>query len=310
MCWAHGYAQHLTIRNDATMRLHGSAVMRIAGDLTAQGSYVSDQASKTVIGGSNDAYITGSIRPGAVSKFGSGTLYVKHGFSTDGFITLNDGNIVTLTTPLTLGTTSRLIGESQSQYVIGRAAANRTVGTGSSDFGGLGCSITSGATDIGDTRLTRLSGPGTAVSDATYAGINRQWWLYPDTDPTGGRTLTFSWELDDDNGKDLTKLQIWKSTDYGVSWSQVGATQDASATRVVTLTGETTLGRYTVSDINNPLTNASSFATNLICDPTPQLITSTTPSAKQTVAVKYLGGASGKVYGLSVRFRFDPTIVS
>jgi len=51
-------------------------------------------------------------------------------------------------------------------------------------------------------------------------------------------------------------------------------------------------------------------AGNVVCNPTPRLITASTPQARSSVAVRYLGGASAKVYGFSARFRFDSTIVS
>jgi hypothetical protein len=49
---------------------------------------------------------------------------------------------------------------------------------------------------------------------------------------------------------------------------------------------------------------------NIVCDPDPAHINASTPSHKTTIAVKYLGGGSGAVYGYSLKFSWTGSIVS
>jgi hypothetical protein len=49
---------------------------------------------------------------------------------------------------------------------------------------------------------------------------------------------------------------------------------------------------------------------NIVCDPDPARINVSTPGQKTTIAVKYLGGGSGPVYGYSLKFSWTGSIVS
>jgi hypothetical protein len=51
-------------------------------------------------------------------------------------------------------------------------------------------------------------------------------------------------------------------------------------------------------------------ANNIVCDPDPAHINASTPGYKTTIAVKYLGGGSGAVYGYSLKFSWTGSIVS
>jgi hypothetical protein len=172
-------------------------------------------------------------------------------------LTLNDGNLNTGVDSLILGSSATLSGEQAGRYVIGKLLTSRPVGTGSSDFGGIGVSLDSGGDDLGTVDVRRITGPaGVVVASITGAnadtGITRRWDLNSDNPPSGGRNLTLSWVSDDDNGRDLTAAQLWKSLDGGSTWTVAFSPHDVSSSRSIT-ESVTSFSAWTVSDAANPL---------------------------------------------------------
>ncbi|MBU1355282.1 MAG: hypothetical protein KJ620_01805 [Candidatus Edwardsbacteria bacterium] len=172
-------------------------------------------------------------------------------------LTLDNGNLNTGIDSLILGSSATLSGEQAGRYVIGKLLTSRTVGTGSSSFGGIGVSLNSGADDLGTVNVRRISGPaGVVVASITGAnadtGITRRWNLTSDNPPSGGRSLTLSWVSDDDNGRDLTSAQLWKSLDGGSTWTVAFSPHDVSSSRSIT-ESVTSFSAWTVSDAANPL---------------------------------------------------------
>jgi hypothetical protein len=172
-------------------------------------------------------------------------------------LTMTSGNLNTGIDSLMLGSSATLTGEQAGRYVVGKLLASRTVGTGSSSFGGIGVSLNSGTDDLGAVNVTRISGPaGRVVASITGAsadtGIARKWIISSANPPSAGRDLGLSWVSDDDNGRSLTSAQLWKSTDGGASWAGAGTVVDASASRAITQT-VTSFSQWTVSDAANPL---------------------------------------------------------
>lgn len=175
----------------------------------------------------------------------------------ESLLTLDNGNLNTGSDSLILGPSATLTGEQAGRYVIGKLLTSRTVGTGSSSFGGVGVSLNSGSDDLGTVSLSRISGAaGRAVASIT--GINadtsiaRRWNLTSTNPPSNGRSLTLSWISDDDNGRDLTTAQLWKSLDGGGTWTVAFSPHDASSSRSIT-ESVTSFSAWTVSDAANPL---------------------------------------------------------
>jgi hypothetical protein len=174
-----------------------------------------------------------------------------------GTLTMNNGNLNTGVDSLILGTSATLVGEQTGRYVIGKLLTSRVVGIGSSSFGGIGVSLNSGGDDLGTVNVRRITGPaGVVVASITGAnadtGITRRWDLTSDNPPSGGRNLTLSWVSDDDNGRDLTSAQLWKSLDGGSTWTVAFSPHDASSSRSIT-ESVTSFSAWTVSDAANPL---------------------------------------------------------
>jgi|GEM_PF-1384783 len=182
-----------------------------------------------------------------------------------GNLTMNNGSLNTGVDSLILGPSATLVGEQAGRYVIGKLLTARSVGAGSSDFGGVGVSLNAGSDDLGSVRVTRISGSaGKAVASITGTNadtsIARRWNISSDNPPASGRNLTLSWVSDDDNGRDLTTAQLWKSLDGGSTWTATFPSHDVSSTRSI-MENVTSFSAWTVSDAANPLpVQLASFA--------------------------------------------------
>ncbi|MCX6271870.1 MAG: HYR domain-containing protein [Bacteroidetes bacterium] len=240
---------------------NSGTVLGGAGTIQLSGNWVNNhvfaQASSTVVfnGAANQS----------VTKSGGESFYnLTVGMTGGGFDLVSDATITnnlnltgrmvrTGTNTLYLGPASQLTGEQNSRYVLGRLSTTRAVGTGSHTFGGIGVTMNAGTDNLGNVTILRVSGTDGKVVVGSKSSINRKWTVTATGTPASGRTLTLSWLSDDDNGKDLTTAQVWKSSDNGLNWFPVGSPQNASVTHSVTVANQTSFSIYTVSDANNPL---------------------------------------------------------
>jgi len=165
-------------------------------------------------------------------------------------LTLQNGILTTGSNTLTLSNGGTLVGEQTNRYVLGNLFTIQTVGIGASTLGDIGVSLTSGFDDIGNVTITRVSG--TPVTVISNQGIARKWTISSTSVPSSGRHLSLSWVSDNDNAKDLANAQTFISLNSGSTWSVIGAVQNASVTRTVTIT-TAQFGDFTVSDASTPL---------------------------------------------------------
>ncbi|MBI2416941.1 MAG: hypothetical protein HYV28_03400, partial [Ignavibacteriales bacterium] len=151
---------------------------------------------------------------------------------------------------LVLGSAATLENEGTDKYVVGNLRTTRSVGTSANTFGGIGVTLAAG-TDPGDVTVTRYTGTQGRVTVGSYSGINRRWNISNSGSQSfDARDLSLSWVSNDDNGKLLTKAQVYSGN--GSTWTALGAQQDVSATRLATVS-VTSLGSFTVSDSASPL---------------------------------------------------------
>ena len=213
------------------------------------------------------AQITGTSLPITINNLSinnSNGVTLSQTTTVNGTLTLSSGNISTSSSTLTLASSGNITGEASGQYLIGNLVTTQNVGIGASTFGGMGVSLDAGTNDLGDVTVTRVSGSSGVVTVSGKSGINRKWTISSTNPPTDGRNLTLSWIADDDNSKDLTTAQVWKSTDNDSSWFTIGSPANVSLTRSITVT-TTSFSNWTVSDAANPLpVELSSFTSKII----------------------------------------------
>lgn len=200
------------------------------------------------------AQITGTALPSTVYKLyinNSAGVTLTNNLTTSDTIFLQAGNLYTGSNTLTISSSSYLSGEQAGRYIVGILQATRSVGIGSSDFGGIGVTLDAGIDNIGNVTVIRKSGSTGRVTVGSFSGIDRQWIISSTNPPASGRQVTISWVSSDDNGKNLTQAKIFKSTNSGTNWISFGNYFDASSRSVTFNT--TSFSNWTLSDINNPL---------------------------------------------------------
>ena len=167
-------------------------------------------------------------------------------------LTMAAGLLTTSSNTLTLGSSGSISGEATGQYVIGTVQTTRSVSGASPVSLGLGVSINPNGIDLGATTFVkRISGSTGAITIGPNTGINRKWTITPTTQPTGSVDVTLNWVSDDDNGKSLSTLHVWRSEDNGSSWSDFAGPIDCSGHSAAFSTSS--FSDFTMSDGTAPL---------------------------------------------------------
>jgi hypothetical protein len=187
---------------------------------------------------------------------GTGNKILAGDITVPGKLELAGAKIITGNNTLTLGSDAIIEGEASGQYVVGILATTRNVGTTGSDFGGMGIVLGNGV-DVGTVDVIRTSGPGSSVTVDTYSGINRRWEVNSSVQPATPISVTLSWVADDDNGKDLSIMRVWKTNgttnpDGTPKYIDVSKADQNASDRTITAQ-VSSFSILTVSDGLNPL---------------------------------------------------------
>ncbi len=225
LLWHINSTAQVSIKIGEGMKVSGdNGIISISGHWINKGTFVAGDGS-IIFDGTSMPEITNpsgeKFNNLTVNKL-SGELRINNKVAVNGTLVFINGNINTGSDTLILGSSAMLSGEGSGNYVVGILKTRKTVGTGSSILNGIGVELDSGVDDIGDVMITRVSG---AVTVNEHTSINRSWVITTANPPSNGRNLTLSWVSDDDYG-DLTKAQVWKSTDSGLKWFMVGEPQN------------------------------------------------------------------------------------
>lgn len=157
-----------------------------------------------------------------------------------------------------LGTTGS-ISETDASYVLGRVRSIRTVPTsGTQTFGNIGLSLAvNTGLSPGTTTVMRVTGPNTAQSglpgstsilryfDLSATGVSL-------TSPPMDMNATFAYREAELNGITEANLGLFRSTNNGLSWGQIGGTVSESANSFAGVR-LSSLGRLTLGDKGLPL---------------------------------------------------------
>ncbi len=250
----------------------GATISRARGTLSTApvfGSSVNLSYTSTV-----ENVTTGNEAPTSNSTLADLEVTSNQGITLGSNLTVNDtlsfgtsaSTIATGTYTITLASFASLVGEITGRYVIGNLTTSRNVGTGSSNFGGIGVTLSSGSDNLGNVSVTRVSGANGIVTGNGNNSIARKWTIQSDNPPTNGRELTLSWLSSDDNGKIFSANNKAIVYSYnGSSWSAVGLPTNVSVSDPRTITVNTTsFSNWTISDENAPLSLKTLNLTALI----------------------------------------------
>ncbi len=193
----------------------------------------------------------------------SGTL----NFASNANVTVNSGTTLTLNSPVTIqgnltvngtintGSNALTVSSSSTvtnpQNIIGLLSIPTFNLPASTFFTNAAIGIDIAAGDaLNNLSISRSSTP---VTVGGNTGIARRWTITTSTPSFAPRNVSFYWPASADNGRNLTALQAWKSTDGGSTWFPISGSFNTSLDpRLATIT-TTTFSEFTISDTDNPL---------------------------------------------------------
>jgi len=240
----------------------GANTLTLSGGLALSGGTLNaGSTSNLVVGGTAAALSLPSFtfnnvtvnRPSGVTLTGDLTVL--------GTLTVTAGKLVTSSNSVTLGPSATITGEATGAYVEGTLLVTRNVGAGANSFSGIGMLIAPGSGTAGDVSVRRTSGASGIVTIGSRTGIARKWRITPTSSVV--RNITFSWVSDDDNGKDVSSVQVWwnDASSEVASWQTVGSSQSITG-RTVTVSGvNLDAGKpYEFTILEGTVINVSTFA--------------------------------------------------
>ncbi|WP_165903583.1 proprotein convertase P-domain-containing protein [Hymenobacter gummosus] len=256
-----GYdVKSLTIASGATLT-HSASNLRVWGDLTNNGTATFSGGTVLFRGGAAQT-LTGTLSFNNVTVNKSAdTLRVVGNQTIAGSLTMTSGIFKTYSPATTYQLTlAGTISETASSFVLGNVVSSATLGTdgASSDFGGLGLTLTArstgGASLPGLTTVLRRTGkPMYGMSNST--SIRRQYDIQPAVDTNLNVDMVFGYA---DSGYELhglpeAELTLFSNAGVPGGWRQEGFTSRDAAANTVTLNGLNHLSLWTLGSSATPL---------------------------------------------------------
>ncbi len=240
----------LTVNSGKSLGESGSQTLTFNGStLTNNGTIA---VSNVKFSGSASQTLAGS---GSFSSSTTVTINNASGVSLAGdmsilgSLTVTSGKFDLSGHVLTFGTSGSLT-ESSTDHVVdnsgseGYISATRTLNAPSSEnVAGLGAEITSSA-NLGSTEVRRGHKP---QSGGGSSGIKRFYDISPANNTGLNATLRFYYYDDEVNGQNEQHFSLFRSTDGGNSWSDMGGSVNTSS-NYIELTGINAFSRWTVAE--------------------------------------------------------------
>ncbi len=228
----------ITIHPTAKIDLSGNSQIAISGDWLNNGN-LNTNGCTVILFGSSDSYITNPSGETFdlldIDKTGADVI-LNNDITISENLNFISGNLITTSSNEVIFTsTGTISGETSSKYLIGLLNTTRNVGTGASNFGGIGVSLTAGADNLGNVTITRKSGASSSSIINGIESIDREWNMSSSNSPTNGRDLTLSWVSADDNSSNLTFSKTWQSNNGTSNWQAFGEMTNTYATRSITV---------------------------------------------------------------------------
>lgn len=210
------------------------------------------------------------------------------GMTVNGNMLLNvDFDLTTYT--LTLGSSARL--DEGSYRVTGTSGTITTTRSLSNisaqNVGGMGAAITTSA-NMGSTTITRGFA---AQTQGSGSSILRYFDITPTTNTGLNATLVFNYNDNELNSLTEANLRLYKSTNLGTTWTDMGGTLSTSA-NTITLTGQDGFSRWTAGDAGMSCTNPTSGGTiaasqSIFSGQTPAAFTSSAVASGNNGTLEY-----------------------
>ncbi len=210
------------------------------------------------------AQVTGALMPTTVNNLTiNNTAGVALSTSTtvNGIISILNGSVTTGANTITLGS-SAVLSESAGKTVIGKIVTTRNVLQGvNNTFGGIGIEINATGAAPGSTVVERVTG--VAQTGNGKSSILRYFNINPTVNTGLNSSFVFKYDNTELAGQTASTLQLYISTNVGVSWIARGGTTNV-AERTITLSGVNSFSRWTAADANNPIGVATLTLTAMI----------------------------------------------
>jgi hypothetical protein len=218
----------------------------LKGNLSGLGSIAGVSGSSLTLSGSTAQTIQ-RVNVGTLALNNSaGVLLGGNAIVRDG-VTLTNGILNTQTNTLLLLSSAISPTETTNAYIIGNARSNaKFVGISTGSM--FGITIAPGTDNLDTVMIER------GENAATYngnEGIGHIWKIRAGNQPVSGRQITLAWNPRADNGKDITRLQVYRRPDTGGEWIRMGGIVNGSL-RSISLTTNS-FSDWTVSDQDAPL---------------------------------------------------------
>jgi hypothetical protein len=182
---------------------------------------------------------------GSIKKTTSNDVTILKSVAVDKGVRLDVSSTMTLDKPF-----GRL---TESGSVLGhvRKSIDLVHGSNSSDFGGIGLFLSGSSSAAGRTTVTRTTG--TPISANGSNSILRYFDLNATVDTLFNTDIKYSFHSSELQGQNPLTLDLWRSTDDGISWRRQRAIRtDSTLTRYNTPNMNMN-GRWTAADENNLL---------------------------------------------------------
>lgn len=226
----------LTLNNDATVSgtlTLTSGALSIGGNTltlngavsVTSGGLTGGSTSNLIIGGTGAVTLPGVTLNNLTLNRASGITLASN-LTIEGVLTFTSGKLSTGANKVILGTSGSVSGEGVGKYVVGTLEVTRDVGTGAHAFSGIGVSFAAGSGNPGSVTIVRTSGSAGVVNTGTREGITRKWRITTTNNVV--RDISFGWVSDDNNGKDVSSIQIW-NREVGGAWQFSGSSQSGAS---------------------------------------------------------------------------------
>ena len=245
--------QGIKISSGATLN-GGSAMATLPGNWNNSGTFIPGTGTVTFNGATGNQTIANSngetFNNLTINKAG-GDVQLSNNITVNGTLTLTSGDVDLNGKTITLGSSATL-SETAGNTVKGTTGSITTTRSinapSSNNIGGMGAELTSSA-DLGSTIITRGH---TAQTGDNNTGITRYFDITPTTNTGLNATLVFHYDDSELNSLTESELILFKSTDNGSSWTQMGGTVNTT-NNTVTLAGLDGFSRWTLGASSSPL---------------------------------------------------------